>query len=159
MFSRIDMMEPLTNSLSFLIKFSHDKTKPITVMNKQSLLSHHTSGFITVYLRTSLNVLAECSQFGKHLCGVCTMNFYQWLIQWSMMGFTSIISELLTLPKIVLFWRLIFTVISRIVNLLTALDGYLNFFLLGFELSKDKTSALFILVLLNVLAKFMAYCG
>ena len=76
-----------------------------------------------------------------------------------MMGFTSIISELLTLPKIVLFWRLIFTVISRIVNPLTALDGYLNFFLLGFELSKDKTSALFILVLLNVLAKFMAYCG
>lgn len=87
-----------------LIKFSHNRTKLITVMNKQSLFYHHTSGFITVYLRASLSVLVECSQFAKHICAVCTMNFYQLLIQWSM-GFTSIISELLTLPQNVLFWR------------------------------------------------------
>ena len=141
-----------------LIQFSHNKTKPITVMNKQSLLSHHTSGFITVYLRASLSVLVECSQFAKHLCGMHTMNFYQLLIQWSM-GFTSIISELLTLQKKCVILEDSYLLLSAESWILSQALGYLIFFLLGFKLSKDKTSALFILVLLNVLVKFMAYCG
>lgn len=123
-----------------LIKFSHNRTKLITVMNKQSLFYHHTSGFITVYLRASLSVLVECSQFAKHICAVCTMNFYQLLIQWSM-GFTYYFWSFLTLPlKCVILEDSYLLLSAEYWNPITGSWWLFNFFLLSSKFSKDKTT-------------------
>ena len=75
-------------------------------------------------------------------------------------GFISVISELLILPKNVLFGGThVFSVFSRIMNLVTVPYCYLKNFLQGFKLYKNKISALFTFVLLTVLAKFVAHHG